>query len=89
MILAAFLSFDIYKNFRIRNEVLGERQKIQSEVQRWEGIKNEHKDYRDAYFKLAILYYQLKDFENARKNLQKVFVLDPNFEKGRELEKLL
>lgn len=89
LILIIFAGSDVYKNYQTRNKVLSERQKIVAEIEYWSRIKDQHKDYRDAYFKLALLHYQLKDFDSAKKNLEKVFELDPNFEKGKELEKLL
>lgn len=87
--LISLISLDFYKNFGEKQRVGEERQKLVSEILFWQGIIAKHKDYRDAYFKLASLEYQLKNFNQARKYLQKVLEIDPNFEVGRRLEKLL
>ncbi|MCL5970930.1 MAG: tetratricopeptide repeat protein [Patescibacteria group bacterium] len=48
-----------------------------------------YKDYRDGYFRLAILEYQLNDNAKAQEYLDKVMKLDPNFEEGRKFEQFL
>lgn len=66
-----------------------EKIKVLNELVFWQKEIGERPNYRDAYFKLALLNYQLKDFDKANEYLKKTLSLDPNFEKGRELEKLL
>ena len=55
----------------------------------WQGIVSKYKDYRDGYFQLAVLEYQLGNIQKAKLHLDEVLKLDPNFEKGRELGKVL
>ena len=62
---------------------------IQHEISFWEKIIKEKPDYRDAYFQLAILSYQLGKIKKAQTYLQKTLDLDPNFEPARKLEKML
>jgi|SRR3989344_6639475 len=90
-ILAAILilSFDSYSNFNKQNNLIDKKSKILTELAFWRNEAKIHPNYRDAYFNLAVLNFQLKNFEESQKNLNKAFELDPNFEKGRELEKLL
>lgn len=85
----SILSFDLYKNIQEKQKIEKERQKLISEVIFWESVVNKYKDYRDAYFNLAVLEYQLKNFDKTKAYLQKVLELDPNFNEGRKLEKLL
>lgn len=66
-----------------------ERQAVLAEITAWENRASQYSGYRDAYFTLAVLYYQLHKREKAKENLEKVFQIDPNFEKGRELERKL
>lgn len=70
-------------------KVQKERQQVALELKYWEDVAKKHQDYRDAYFNLALLEYKLGDRGKASFYLQKVFSLDPNFEAGRELEKIL
>lgn len=87
--LSVCIGVKSYKNYKVMEAVLGDRQKIIADVSYWKNIIEKHKGYRDGYFNLALLYYRLKDFQKAKENLDKSLELDPNFEKGRELEKFL
>lgn len=80
---------DLYSNYQSKNKIDLERQEIISKIGKWQGIVNKYKDYRDAYFQLAILEYRLKDFGKSKVYLDIVLGLDPNFEKGRKLGKIL
>ncbi len=82
-------SFDLYNNFQDKKKLDLERQEIISRIEKWQGIASKYKDYRDAYFQLAILEYRLRDFGKSKFYLDKALALDPNFEKGRVLEKVL
>ncbi len=91
IIFAAILiiSSDLYFNIKEQKRTTDEKIRIINEISFWQSIARERPNYRDAYYNLALLNYELRDFENARNNLEKAFSFDPNFEKGRELEKLL
>jgi len=80
---------NLYKNISEKEEVDKERRGIIKEVEFWKEVVSEYKDYRDAYFQLALLEYRLGDYKASGFYLQKTFELDPNFEKGRELERIL
>ena len=43
-----------------------------------------NKENPEAFFNVGMIYYKIKDFENASKNFQKVLELDPNFSKAKE-----
>ena len=59
------------------------------EVKFWEENLSKYPEYRDAYFRLAVLEYELRNFEKSEEYLEKVFKLDPSFKEGKKLEKLL
>ena len=59
------------------------------EIKFWEENLSKYPEYRDAYFRLAILRYEVGDFGESESYLKKVFLLDPSFEEGKKLEKLL
>lgn len=61
------------------------RLKLAKELAYWQDVTRQYSDYRDAYFKIATLQYQLGNVEQAKKSLEKVLVLDPNFENARVL----
>lgn len=91
IIIAAilFVGIDLYKNVQEKQKVEAERGKITAEIEFWQKITKKYKGYRDAYFKIALLEYKLGDTQKSKEYLNEVFKLDPNFEKGRELEKIL
>ncbi len=82
-------SVQAYTHFRQQQQVIGERQEILLKKAYWQKIVKEYKGYRDGYFQLALLEYQLKNKEKAKVYLQEALKLDPNFEEGRKLEQLL
>ncbi len=90
-ILLAILivSLNLYTNYERQKELAKEQIKVLNELAYWQNEIKIKPDYRDGYFRLAILNYQLKDFDKANENLEKTMNLDPNFEKGRELRSLL
>jgi hypothetical protein len=45
----------------------------------WEDVSSRHQGYRDAYFKVALLSYQLGDLTTTKTYLQKTLTTDPMF----------
>ncbi|RJQ38448.1 hypothetical protein C4559_01525 [Candidatus Microgenomates bacterium] len=84
-----FASLDLYSNIKAKQKAEAQRTKIAFEIKYWQGIVEKYKDYRDGYFKLAVLNYQLGDSEKSRSYLNRVLEIDPGFEAGRKLEKIL
>ena len=92
LILFAILavSIDLYSNFKLQKQLTNEKIKVLNDLSILD--KDEIKltpDYRDGQFKLALLSYQLKDFNKANEYLNNAMMLDPNFEKGKELKEFL
>jgi tetratricopeptide (TPR) repeat protein len=83
------ISLDIYLNFQKQKNLTNEKFRVIREISFWENETVARSNYRDGYMNLALLNFQVKNFKEARSNLKKVFELDPNFEKGRQLERLL
>lgn len=83
------VGLDLNKNLLEKQRINQEKEKILSEIKFWQDISQKYKGYRDAYFKLALLEYKMGNIDKSRNYLKTTFDLDPNFEKGRELEKLI
>ena len=62
-----------------------ERAVLSNELTYWQQVVGEYKNYRDAYFRIASLEYQLGRMDEAQKSVQKVLGLDPNFESAKVL----
>lgn len=80
---------DLIKVLNQKQKLEQERLKITAEIEYWQQVIGKYKNYRDAYFQLAVLEYKIGEKELSKQYLQKVFELDPNFEVARNLEKLL
>lgn len=81
-----WVGFDFRNNYREKAQLEAKRVHIEKQVEYWQGVVKRYPDYRDGYFTLALLEYQLKNYEKVNAYLSKVFAIDPNFEPGRELQ---
>jgi tetratricopeptide (TPR) repeat protein len=66
----------------IRNE----REQVRGEIAYWEGVVKAHDNYRDGFFKLALLEYRLGNRGKAREYLNKTLFIDPNYEAALEFQ---
>lgn len=62
---------------------------LKKQITQWEAIIATRPDYRDGYYMLATLEYQLGNIVESKKYLDEVIKIDPNYPKIMELEKLL
>ena len=83
------VAIDIYRTQKVNTQLGIERLGIENEINFWESISEKYPNYRDAYFKLAVLNYRLKNMKKSRENLEIVLRIDPNFKEGLELEEKL
>ena len=82
-------SLQAYRHYQEKEKVLSQRKEVLTKIAYWQKVVTEKKDYRDGYFQLAMLWYQLGKNEQAKMYLGQALKLDPNFEEGRKLEKIL
>ncbi len=83
------IGIDLNSNYKLDKQFEKEKGESASNLVFWQNQVKEKPNYRDAYFSLALVYYQIKDFKSSSENLEKAMDLDPNFEKGKELEEIL
>ncbi len=89
LILTALTILNLKNDQQKKDRAMIERQKVMDKITYWQHVADAHKEYRDAYFVLAALEYQVKDFSKAWSYVQKCLVLDPNYQQGRNLEKII
>lgn len=89
IIAIIYLGLDLYNNIQAKNRIDQEREKITNELNFWKAFISKHNNYRDAYFQASILEYKLGNKELARMYLDKGLALDPNSEKGKNIERFL
>ncbi len=89
LITLFFLSLDFYSNYKENRRLKEEKTRVLNEISFWKEQLKIYPNYRDGYFKLSLLEFQLNNFNEVNRNLEKALILDPNFEKGRELQQIL
>lgn len=89
LLLVVFAAFQLSSSLTQQKEAKKEKERVKYEVVFWEKVVQLHPDYRDGYFMLAVLEYQLGEASQSKSFLSKAMEIDPNFTKGKELEQML
>lgn len=71
------------------NQLIIKKDQIQDKIDYWEQILKNKPNFRDAYLRLSVLYYQILEDEKAKEMWNKAFYLDPNNEIIQEVGKKL
>lgn len=84
LIMATFLKgFELVQSVHAVQTLDERRSDLVEQKTYWEQVISKHEGYRDAYFKLALLSYQLGDEKGMKIYLDKTLEIDPNFQEGR------
>lgn len=83
------VSYDLHRSYSYHSDILRERSDVVSSLNFWNREVIDKPDYRDGYFSLSLIYYQLGDIDRSIENLDKSLEIDPNFERGNEFRKYL
>ncbi len=76
---------DIRKNQELLNALQAEKENLLKERVYWEKTVTRYKDYRDGYYQLALLEYQLGNTDAARSYVDKALSIDPQFYQAKYL----
>ncbi len=79
----------IAQNYNQLQTAKAARASIEKQVIQWKTIIQKYSDYRDGYYHLAILEYELGNKMDAQKYNKQALIIDPNFILARELENKL
>lgn len=82
-------SLDLLASFQKRKEINLQKEKIKNEIRVLEDVTSKLNNYREAYYKLAVLEFEIGEIDKAKFYLNKSLFIDPNFEKAREFQKVL
>jgi tetratricopeptide (TPR) repeat protein len=86
MLMILILQVGVVSKTWLNYQSMVERQvHIEETISYWKTVVNKYPDYRDGYFRLSVLSFQVGRDEEAKLYLQKVFALDPNFIEWDEL----
>lgn len=86
VILIIFISIDFGQNFIKFQALQTQRKDLISKINFWNSIADKYTGYPDAYLNISSLYFQLDDLSSARKYINKTLLLNPDYEKARQLE---
>lgn len=89
LLLLIYASVTIWDFFLLKEREKNITAQLNEQRDHWENVIGKYPDYRDGYYQLAILEYNLGNKEKAKNYLEKAFEIDANFEEGRELEQML
>lgn len=89
LIALYFAAADLYQTLFLQQKIKAEKQQVREKIVAWKEFMETHPEYRDGYFELAVLSYQLKEKDIALSYVREALALDPNFTTGREFEKKL
>jgi tetratricopeptide (TPR) repeat protein len=87
--LLLYMIVQLSYSLKQQKQVIAEKEKVMHELSFWHSVTSERPEYRDGYFMLAKVQYQLGKKEEAKKNVQKALTIDPNFTEGKEFKQLL
>lgn len=79
------VGYDVRNNIFRLKQLNAERISKRQEIQLWQQFTASHPGYRDGYFKMAILEYQLGNTNSAREYISKVLSIDSEFLAAKEL----
>lgn len=80
---------NVLRNIEEKERIDTQRKMVQEEINYWEKVVSRYKGYRDGYFQLALLEYQLGNREKAAAYVKQALFLDPNFAPAQELQAIL
>ncbi len=89
IMLILLTAMDLRSSVLALEAIEKQQAQVAKEFRYWQRIVQKYNNYRDGYFKLALLSYQMGNIQEARAYLQKALQLDPNFEQGRDFERKL
>lgn len=87
--LILLTGIDLYRSYQKKVEIENKNKVLNSQVKYWQDLVSKDKGYRDGYFMLSVLEYQLKDLSKAKEYLEKAIEIDPNFMPASDLQKVL
>src|SRR5664279_2938578 len=76
----------IRHNIDESNRLKMQREQLTGELKNLKVMEPQYTGYRDIYFRIATLNYQLGNVDESKKYIKKALDADPNFKEGQVLE---
>ena len=75
----------IRQNIDETQKLKAQREQLVGELRNLKVMEPQYTGYRDIYFRIATLNYQLGDVDESKKYIKKALDADPNFKEGQVL----
>ena len=85
----SIFTIKLYQEIGLYSAIVNQRQVMQKKINFWQSFTQKYDGYKDAYFQIALLEYQLGNFEKAREYNKQALLLDPGFDDAKSLRVLL
>lgn len=89
LVLVIFQAQSLWVHTKEKEQKEQGRAELMRQEAYWQGVVDKYQDYRDGYYNIALLAYQLGEQGRAEEYIQKALDLDPNFKQGKELEAII
>jgi tetratricopeptide (TPR) repeat protein len=87
--LTIFLTFKFSQNLDKYTNLANKREIIVGKINFWKSINSRYDGYADAYLNISSLYFQLKDYKNARNYIDTALLLNPDSKEASVLDNKL
>ena len=84
-----FNGVKIYRSYKSLNKLDEQRQNLKSQISFWQSVASKYPEYKDSYFRIAMLEYELGDSTKAKEFDRKALLLDPNYVDALTLQNVL
>ena len=84
-----FEGMRLYQSYHQKEALAYKKVQLVQELHYWQDVARQFANYRDVHFRIATIQYQLGDTQSARKSLEKVLSIDPNFEEARVFDQTI
>ena len=89
LILTGFVGYKLSIDYFKYQDLQYKRQQGYSKINFWKSIAEKYNGYPEAYFNIAVLYYELGELNNSQNYLTKTLLLNPDYPNADKLKNKL
>ena len=87
--LTSFVGYNLSISYIKYQNLQSQRQQIYSKINFWKSIAEKYTGFPEAYFNIAVLYYEVGELETSQTYLTQTLLLNPNYPNAQKLENKL
>lgn len=89
LILTGFIGYKLSIDYFKYQDLQYKRQQTYSKINFWKSIAEKYNGYPEAYFNIAVLYYELGELNNSQNYLTQTLLLNPDYPNADKLKNKL